>query len=119
MQASQYIVHDLRCRQACKRRRPVLASANADFLLISLLLKVTWLLLWLPCLSAPNYSSEEIGGPLGGQECEDRRVHCSAASRSKRHSPVNEENLCFQIAYPWKGSKHLITIITSFLIISS
>ena len=62
---SQYIVHDLWCRQACKRRRPVLASANADFLVLSLLLKVTWLLPWLPCLSAPNYSSEEIGGPLG------------------------------------------------------
>lgn len=58
------------------------------------------------------------GDPWEGRKCEGRTVHHSAASRSKRHSPLREENMCFQITFLWKGSKHLITIITSFLLIS-
>lgn len=59
-------------------------------------------------------------GDLGeGQKSEGRRVHWSAASRSKRHSLLREENMCFQITFFWKSSKHLITIIASFLVISS
>lgn len=56
------------------------------------------------------------GNSWDGQRCEGRRVHHSAASRSKRDSPMREVSDHFP--FLWEGSKHLITIITSFLVLS-
>jgi hypothetical protein len=49
-----------------------------------------------------NYTLEEMGRP----------------TRSEKHSPLTTENMCFLTTFLWKGSKHLITIITSLLITS-
>lgn len=98
--------------------KPARNNTDLSFLLTSLWLKVSWLLSCLSYLSIPWLEFWKLGNPLGRAKLWGRRVHHSAACKSKRHPHLRENNICFQITFLWKGSKHLITIITSFLVIS-